>query len=168
MLLQTAIYCGIPAALDGFKAAQQDASPSTARSDGRGVQSPERIGFVGIGNMGWPMARNLVKAGFEVTVLDARARHRGEASASTPHCAADLAGVGAACRSGHHHRARRPQVREAVLGERGSLPSLAPGMLVIDMTSASPGGTQEIGGDLGGAWRRDDRLPRSPAACRAP
>ena len=31
----------------------------------------KRIGFVGIGNMGWPMAANLVKAGFEVAVCDA-------------------------------------------------------------------------------------------------
>ena len=30
-----------------------------------------QIGFVGIGNMGWPMAANLLKAGFEVTVVDA-------------------------------------------------------------------------------------------------
>ena len=30
-----------------------------------------RIGFAGIGNMGWPMAANLVKAGFEVAVCDA-------------------------------------------------------------------------------------------------
>ncbi len=30
-----------------------------------------RIGFVGIGNMGWPMAANLLKAGFEVAACDA-------------------------------------------------------------------------------------------------
>ena len=30
-----------------------------------------RVGFIGIGNMGWPMAANLVKAGFEVAVCDA-------------------------------------------------------------------------------------------------
>jgi 3-hydroxyisobutyrate dehydrogenase-like beta-hydroxyacid dehydrogenase len=31
---------------------------------------PERVGFIGLGNMGGPMARNLVKAGFSLTVLD--------------------------------------------------------------------------------------------------
>ena len=30
-----------------------------------------RVGFIGIGNMGWPMAANLLKAGFEVAVADA-------------------------------------------------------------------------------------------------
>jgi len=29
-----------------------------------------RVGFIGIGNMGWPMAANLVAAGFDVTVAD--------------------------------------------------------------------------------------------------
>jgi pyrroline-5-carboxylate reductase len=31
----------------------------------------KRVGFIGIGNMGWPMAANLVKAGFDVAVCDA-------------------------------------------------------------------------------------------------
>ena len=31
----------------------------------------KRIGFIGIGNMGWPMAANLLKAGFDVAVCDA-------------------------------------------------------------------------------------------------
>ena len=30
-----------------------------------------RVGFVGVGNMGWPMAANLLKAGFDVAVCDA-------------------------------------------------------------------------------------------------
>lgn len=33
--------------------------------------SVAKVGFIGIGNMGWPMAANLVKAGFEVAVCDA-------------------------------------------------------------------------------------------------
>ena len=31
----------------------------------------QRVGFVGIGNMGWPMAANLVRAGFDVAAVDA-------------------------------------------------------------------------------------------------
>ncbi len=33
---------------------------------------PRRIGVIGLGNMGWPMAANLLKAGFEIAVADAR------------------------------------------------------------------------------------------------
>ena len=37
------------------------------------MNSPkERIGFIGIGSMGWPMATRLVQAGFDVTAFDAR------------------------------------------------------------------------------------------------
>ena len=51
----------------------------------------KKVGFIGIGNMGWPMAANLVKAGFDVTVCDARPGHAakfaaevgGKAAAST-------------------------------------------------------------------------------------
>ena len=39
------------------------------------MSGAQTIGFVGIGNMGWPMAANLVKAGFDVTVCDARPGH---------------------------------------------------------------------------------------------
>jgi 3-hydroxyisobutyrate dehydrogenase len=36
-----------------------------------GFVPPERIGFIGLGNMGAPMARNLARAGFDVRVRDA-------------------------------------------------------------------------------------------------
>ena len=49
----------------------------------------KRVGFVGIGNMGWPMAANLVKAGFEVAVCDAvPGRSAQFASEMTQCCAA--------------------------------------------------------------------------------
>jgi 3-hydroxyisobutyrate dehydrogenase len=35
------------------------------------VDTIKRVCFVGIGNMGWPMAERLVRAGFEVAVTDA-------------------------------------------------------------------------------------------------
>ena len=34
------------------------------------MQQPRKIGFVGLGNMGWPMASRLTEAGFELTVFD--------------------------------------------------------------------------------------------------
>jgi len=35
--------------------------------------TPRAVGFVGVGDMGWPMAANVVKAGFDVAVCDAAA-----------------------------------------------------------------------------------------------
>ena len=102
----------------------------------------KRIAFAGIGNMGWPMAANLVKAGFDVTVCDvvpgraaSFATETGAKAAATPAEAA----AGADCVVMIVPTSK--QVGEAV---EAMLPSLKPGMLVIDMTSGQPGRTREI------------------------
>jgi 3-hydroxyisobutyrate dehydrogenase len=108
----------------------------------------KRIAFAGIGNMGWPMAVNLVKAGFEVTVCDvvpgraaSFATETGAKAAATPAEAA----AGADCVVIIVPTSK--QVGEAV---EAMLPSLKPGMLVIDMTSGQPGRTREIAAMLEG------------------
>jgi 3-hydroxyisobutyrate dehydrogenase len=108
----------------------------------------KRIAFAGIGNMGWPMAANLVKAGFEVTVCDvvpgraaSFATESGAKAAATPAEAA----AGADCVVMIVPTSK--QVGEAV---EAMLPSLKPGMLVIDMTSGQPGRTREIAAMLEG------------------
>ncbi|MCA3426774.1 MAG: NAD(P)-dependent oxidoreductase [Roseomonas sp.] len=108
----------------------------------------KRIAFAGIGNMGWPMAANLVKAGFEVTVCDvvpgraaSFATETGAKAAATPAEAAK----GADCVVMIVPTSK--QVGEAV---EAMLPSLKPGMLVIDMTSGQPGRTREIAAMLAG------------------
>jgi len=110
--------------------------------------SLKRIAFAGIGNMGWPMAANLVKAGFDVTVCDvvpgraaSFATETGAKAAATPAEAAKGAdGVVMIVPTSK-------QVGEAV---EAMLPSLKPGMLVIDMTSGQPGRTREIAAMLAG------------------
>ena len=108
----------------------------------------KRIAFAGIGNMGWPMAANLVKAGFEVTVCDVApgraasfAAETGAKAAATPAEAA----AGADCVVMIVPTSK--QVAEAV---EAMLPSLKPGMLVMDMTSGQPGRTREIAAMLEG------------------
>ena len=108
----------------------------------------KRIAFAGIGNMGWPMAANLVKAGFDVTVCDvvpgraaSFATETGAKAAATPAEAA----AGADCVVMIVPTSK--QVAEAV---EAMLPSLKPSMLVIDMTSGQPGRTREIAAMLEG------------------
>jgi 3-hydroxyisobutyrate dehydrogenase len=108
----------------------------------------KRIAFAGIGNMGWPMAANLVKAGFDVTVCDvvpgraaSFATETGAKAAATPAEAA----AGADCVVIIVPTSK--QVGEAV---EAMLPSLKAGMLVIDMTSGQPGRTREIAAMLEG------------------
>lgn len=108
----------------------------------------KRVAFLGIGNMGWPMAANLVKAGFEVTVADvvpgradAFAAETGGKAAASPAEAAK----GADCVITIVPTSK--QVAEAV---DAVLPALAKGTLVIDMTSGQPGRTREIACMLAG------------------
>jgi 3-hydroxyisobutyrate dehydrogenase len=121
-----------------------------------------RIGFVGIGNMGWPMAANLARAGFELTVHDARpersrefaARHQG----AHAHSLADLA-ERAQCvvtMLPDHH-----VVRQVVLGNGSD--SLAAGLrprtIVVDMGTSDPTATRSLGAELA---ERDVRLVDAP------
>ena len=106
----------------------------------------KRVAFLGIGNMGWPMAANLVKAGFDVTVADvvpgraeAFAAETGGKAAANPAEAAK----GVDCVITIVPTSK--QVAEAV---EAVGPSLAAGMLVIDMTSGQPGRTREIAAGL--------------------
>jgi 3-hydroxyisobutyrate dehydrogenase len=104
------------------------------------------IAFIGIGNMGWPMAANLVKAGFEVTVCDARAGHAakfvsevgGHAAAGPAEAAKDVDCVVTIV----------PTSKQVADVAALIAPVLAKGTLVIDMTSGQPGKTREIAADL--------------------
>lgn len=107
-----------------------------------------RVGFVGLGNMGVPMAANLLRAGHAVTVYDldpARvtgfvAQHGGQGAASP----ADLAGsefVVTMLPDGH-------VVREVYLGSGGLASVLSAGAIAIDMSSSDPQGTRALGAEL--------------------
>ncbi len=93
------------------------------------------IGFIGLGNMGGPMARNLIAAGHEVAGYDvvAAARERATADGATAASAVAEAAAGrdvviAMLPAGEH-------VREVYLGEGGVLASAAPGTLLIDCST---------------------------------
>lgn len=106
----------------------------------------KKVAFAGIGNMGWPMAANLVKAGFDVTgcdVVPGRAEaFAAETGAKAAACPAEAA-AGADCVVTIVPTSK--QVAEAV---EAMAPSLTKGMLVIDMTSGQPGRTREIAATL--------------------
>ena len=114
------------------------------------------IGFIGIGNMGWPMAANLVKAGYPGTVHDADpARAARFAAEHGARAAGDLASVGRAADIVITMLPNGGLVREVVVtgsGSGGSLLSgLRPGTVVVDMSSSDPNGTRSLGAELGAA-----------------
>jgi 3-hydroxyisobutyrate dehydrogenase len=107
------------------------------------------VGFVGIGNMGWPMAANLARRGHSVTAYD-RDAERSARFAREHGCAAagrlaDLAAVDAVVTM----LPTGADVRQVLLEEGGGLaPRLRPGTLVIDMSSSEPVGTRRLGPEL--------------------
>lgn len=107
-----------------------------------------KIGFIGLGIMGRPMARNLVKAGHELVVLD-----------RTADAVAELTALGAAAADTPREVAERvelvltmlpnsPQVREVVLGEDGVLAGAREGLLYADMSSIDPLVSREVSAAL--------------------
>ncbi len=104
-----------------------------------------KIGFIGIGNMGSPMAAHLVEAGFDVTVYDVKPeavaifveRHGGTAAGSLKAVAAGADAVITMLPSD-------TVVREVILGNDGAGAALRKGALVIDMSTCSPVATRSL------------------------
>ncbi|HKH75506.1 MAG TPA: 2-hydroxy-3-oxopropionate reductase [Rubrobacteraceae bacterium] len=105
----------------------------------------DKVGFIGLGIMGGPMAKNLMEANHEL-VLYNRTREKAE----------ELAGDGAAGVAASPREVAEgsdivvtmlpdsPQVREVVTGENGVFEGLKEGALVVDMSTISPVVTEEL------------------------
>ncbi len=113
----------------------------------------ERIGLVGVGNMGGPMARCLAKSEHPVMLFDTKRDavepFRAESNMFT--IAPDLATLGAECRTVITMLPDSKIVRAATFGGGGSVgfgAKLAKGSVVIDMSSSYPIDTQKLGEDL--------------------
>lgn len=112
----------------------------------------KKVGFIGIGNMGNPMARNLVEAGFEMTVMDTR-QEVVDAFVAAHGCKSesDPAALGGAVDAVITMLPTSKIVRSVILGE-GDSPGVADGMaegaLVIDMSTSNPADTVALGAAL--------------------
>jgi 3-hydroxyisobutyrate dehydrogenase-like beta-hydroxyacid dehydrogenase len=105
-----------------------------------------RVGFVGLGAMGEPMARSLRRAGFGVAASVHRHREpldRLRAEGVTE--AADPAALAAACDAVVLSVPDAPQVEDALFGSRGLIAGAKPGLLAIDMSTISPVATRRFG-----------------------
>ena len=108
-----------------------------------------KIGFVGIGAMGWPMASNLLKAGFKVQVADARPEQAAKFAAETgARVAASLRALGEASDVVITMLPTSKIVRSVLLDAQAVAAGLRPGTLVIDMSSGVPAETAAIAKEL--------------------
>ena len=110
------------------------------------------LGFLGLGAMGEPMVRSLLRAGFPVTVAAHKRRDSLERLvADGAKEAADPAAVAAACQVLITCVPDAPQVEEVLFGERGAAKGLAKGSVAIDMSTISPIASQKFAQRLAAA-----------------
>ncbi|MDL2293028.1 2-hydroxy-3-oxopropionate reductase [Ruminococcaceae bacterium OttesenSCG-928-D13] len=103
-----------------------------------------QIGFIGLGIMGKPMAKNLLKAGYALKVYD-----------FVTDAVDEVVQAGAQRAESNADAARgsdviitmlpnSPHVKAAVLGEAGALEGMAPGTILVDMSSINPVASKEV------------------------
>ena len=98
-----------------------------------------KLGFIGLGIMGKPMCKNLLKAGYEVTAYTpSNMKAMEEVVACGAKQASSSAEVAANSDVVFTMVPNSPQVRAAVLGENGVLEGAKPGLVIIDMSSIAP------------------------------
>jgi 3-hydroxyisobutyrate dehydrogenase len=132
-------------------------------------KAAERIGFVGIGNMGWPMAARLVAGGYTVQAHDNRAEQTRRFVAECGGSAASSLGELAATSDFVITILPTSDQVEAVLFGAGDAlaPRLRPGTIVIDMTSGQPARTIEFGERLAATGVEMIDAPVSGGVARA-
>ena len=108
----------------------------------------ERIGFIGVGMMGTPMARRLVEAGYKLVAYDIdpaamrRAEEMGAETAASPREVAER------CNPVITILPKSSDVEEVVLGPGGILEGGLEGLVLIEMTTAYPLSTRRIAAAL--------------------
>ncbi len=119
-----------------------------------------KIGFIGLGIMGKPMAKNLLKAGYSLVVHDVN-----------PAPVKELAAAGAEVASSAKEVAQKtdvvitmlpnsPHVKAAVMGPNGVLEGAKPGMIIVDMSSIAPLAAKEVAAKAAERGARNAGRPR--------
>ncbi len=104
-----------------------------------------KIGFIGLGIMGKPMSKNLLKAGYKLVVMDRNLDVTDELNAAgakvvtTPKAVAEEVDIIITMLP------NSPHVKEVVLGRDGIIEAARPGMIVIDHSSIAPLVAREVG-----------------------
>ena len=104
----------------------------------------DKIGFVGLGIMGKPMARNLLKAGYELTVYDIVGEAVEEVAGDGATPASSSSEVAAATDKIITMLPDSADSERAILGPGGVLEGTSPGKTIIDMSSIAPLVSQRI------------------------
>ncbi|MFC0398842.1 NAD(P)-dependent oxidoreductase [Paraburkholderia rhizosphaerae] len=107
-------------------------------------QDNARIGWLGLGKMGTPIVRNLLNAGFDVTVYDVDQQRVDEAVQLGAHRAADIPGVARAAQRVFSIIPDDAVLRKVALGKDGVIANANGGAVYIDMSTVSPAVSGEV------------------------
>lgn len=107
------------------------------------------IGFIGLGIMGKPMSKNLIKSGYPLIVLDRNESAVAEVVAAGAERAASPKEVAAHSDIIITMLPNSPHVKEVILGENGVIEGAKPDAIVVDMSSIAPLVSREVGEKLG-------------------
>jgi len=125
----------------------------------------KKVGFIGVGLMGWGMARNVLAKGFELTVMAHHKRQaiddlvqRGAREVQTPSEIARTADFVVLCVTG------TPQVEDLIYRDDGLLAGAHDGLTIIDTSTCEPDATERLYNDLAtyGVTLVDAPLSRTP------
>jgi len=114
---------------------------------GNRAKIEKMIGFIGLGNMGGPMARNLMKKGHKLLVYDALADKAQEFKAEGATIASSPADVAAGTKKIVTMLPSSPHVREVYSGAKGLFQKIQPGTLCMDSSTIDPDVSRAIAGE---------------------
>ena len=106
------------------------------------VEGP--VGFIGLGIMGLPMARNLLKAGYQVVVYNRTSSKAQELAKEGAQAVSSPRQVAEACQAIITMVTDSPDVEAVVLGPDGALEGIQKDAVLIDMSTISPSVTRAI------------------------
>ncbi len=107
-----------------------------------------KVGFIGLGVMGGPMAKNIVKSGHQLTVHDLNAEAVARLTEAGAKAAKSAREVGEASEVVVTMLPEPQHVRGVILGPNGVAEGLKKGGVVIDMSTIDPYTSQEVGAEL--------------------
>ncbi len=106
-----------------------------------------KIGFIGLGIMGKPMSKNLLKAGYELMVSDLHQENVKEVEAAGAKAATNRE-IAEICDVIITMLPNSPHVKSVMLGEEGMAAFMREGQIFVDMSSINPTASQEISAQL--------------------
>lgn len=102
------------------------------------------IGWIGLGKMGQPMARNLLAAGYDLAVFNRSADKCVPLKDEGAAVATDVAALAARSEAVFSMLSDDAALRQMLLGDRGAIAHMRPGSVLVDMSTVSPAVSAEI------------------------